>query len=61
MKDLKIFLKQKRKTSNNIVVNVEKISQKMKNKSFLSIEKNIVEREKMIYYNYKEDFLYYIF
>ena len=33
MKDIKIFLKQKKKKSDNMVVNVRKISQKMKNKS----------------------------
>ena len=37
-KDVKIFLKNKKKKSENIVVNVTKISQKMKNKSLLSIE-----------------------
>ena len=30
------------------------ISQKMKNKSLLSIEKIIIELEKMLYYNYKK-------
>ena len=39
-----------------MVVNVTKISQKMKNKSLLSIEKNIIEREKMLYYNYEKVF-----
>ena len=34
---------EKEKKSNNMLVNVTKIYQKMKNKSFLSIEKNIVE------------------
>ena len=33
MKDIKIFLKQTKKKSDNMVVNVRKISQKMKNKS----------------------------
>ena len=33
-----------------------KISQKMKNKSLLSIEKNIIEWEKTLYYNYKKVF-----
>ena len=55
-KDIKIFLKKKKKKSNNMVVNVTKISQKMKNKSLLSIEQNIVEREKMLYYNCKKVF-----
>ena len=40
-KDIKIFLKKTKKKSNNMVVNVTKISQKMKNKSLLSIAKNI--------------------
>ena len=34
---------EKEEKSNNMLVNVTKIYQKMKNKSFLSIEKNIVE------------------
>ena len=37
-KDIKIFLMKKKKKSSNIVVNVSKISHKMKNKS-LSIQK----------------------
>ena len=36
-----------------MVVNVTKISQKIKSKSLLSIEKNTIEREKMPFYNYK--------
>ena len=43
VKDIKIFLKIEKKKSNNMVVNVTKISQKMKNKSLLSIEKSIIE------------------
>ena len=43
VKDIKIFLKKKKKYSNNMVVNITKISQIMKNKSLLSIEKNIIE------------------
>ena len=35
--------KEKKKKSDNKVVKVSKISQKMKSKSLLSIEKNIVE------------------
>ena len=31
-----------------------KISQKMKIKSFLNKEKNIIEREKTLYHNYKK-------
>ena len=43
MKDIKMFLRNKEKKSDNMVVNVTKFSQKMKNKRFLSIEKNIIE------------------
>ena len=39
----KIFLKKKKRKCDNMVVNVTKISQKLKNKSFLSLEKNIIE------------------
>ena len=39
VKDIKVFLKKKKKKSNNMVVNDTKIYQKMKNKSLLSIEK----------------------
>ena len=55
-KDVKIFLKNKKKKSGNIVVNVTKISQKMKNKSLLSIESDIIKRERTLYYNYKKVF-----
>ena len=41
VKDIKIFLKRKKKSSNNMAKNVRKISQKMKNKSLLSIEKKL--------------------
>ena len=41
-----------------MVVNVTKISQKIKNKSLLSKENNIIEREKSLYYNYKILLLY---
>ena len=43
VKDIEIFLKKKKKKSSNMVMNVTKIFQKIKNKSFLSIEKNITE------------------
>ena len=43
VKDTKIFLKKKKKKSYNMVMNVKKISQKIKNKIFLSIEKNIIK------------------
>ena len=39
-----------------MVVNVTKISQRMKNKGMLSIEKNIIEWKKTLYYNYKKVF-----
>ena len=54
VKDILVFLKKKKKKSNNMVVNVTKISQKTKNKTLLSIEKNIIEREKKLYYDYKK-------
>ena len=41
VKDIKIFLKKRKKKSDNMLMNVTKIFQKMKNKSLLSIEKNI--------------------
>ena len=41
--DIKVFLKKKKKKSNNIVVIDTKIYQKMKNKSLLSIGKNIIK------------------
>ena len=41
--DIKIFLKKKKKKSNNMVVNVTKISQKIKKINWLSIGKNIIE------------------
>ena len=50
------FERRKRKKSNNMAVNLTKISQKMKNKSWLSIEKNTIEQEKTLYYNYKKAF-----
>ena len=56
VKDIKIFLKKKRKKGSNMVVNVIKISHTMKNKSLMSIEKNIIEREKTLYFNYKKVF-----
>ena len=43
VQDEKVFLKKGKKKSDNMVVNDTKIYQKMKNKSFLSIEGNIVK------------------
>ena len=37
-----------------MVVNNTKIAQKMKNKSLLSIEKNIIKQEEMAFCNYKK-------
>ena len=48
VKDIKIFLKNKKKENNNMVEKVTKISQKIRNKSLLSIEKNIIERKKTL-------------
>ena len=42
-KDIKIFLKNKKKKIDNVVMIVIKISQKMKSKSLLSTEKYITE------------------
>ena len=44
-KDIKFFLKKKKKKSDNMVENVTKISYKMKHKSLL-IQKNILQNEK---------------
>ena len=41
LKDIKIFLRKKKKKSNNMVVNITKISQKIKKVSWLSLEKDI--------------------
>ena len=46
MKDIKIFSKKKKKKSGNVVMNVTKISQKMKSKRLLSVEKKITECER---------------
>ena len=39
VKEIKIFLKNKKKKSNNMAINVTKIFQKLKNKSLFRIEK----------------------
>ena len=56
VKDIKIFLRKKKKKSKNMEVNFTKISQKMKNKDLLSIQKSIKEEQKILYYNYKKVF-----
>ena len=43
LKDTKVFPKKKKKKSNTMVVKDTNISQKMKNKNWLSIEKNITK------------------
>ena len=55
MKYIKIFLRKKKKKNDNMVVSVTKISQKVENKSLLSIEKNILEQKKTLYYDYNND------
>ena len=42
-----------------MVVSGTKIDQKMQFKSLLTIEKNIINSEKMLYYNYKKLFLFF--
>ena len=54
VKDIKIFLKKKKEKSKCQVRNDTKIYQIMKNNSFLSIEKNMIRGEQMLYYNYKK-------
>ena len=43
---VKIFLKKKKNKSDNMVVNFTKISQNMKNKSFLGIDRTLQNRKK---------------
>ena len=45
-KDIKIFLKNKKRRSGNMVLNVTKISKKMKNKTLLSTEKILMNEKK---------------
>lgn len=46
MKDIMMFLKKRKIKSNHIIANNIKISQKMKNNSQFSIEKNAIKYEK---------------
>ena len=46
----------KEQKNDNMFVNVTKISQKIKNKSLLSIQKHIMEYEKRLCYNYEKVF-----
>ena len=48
----------KNKKSENMVINNTKIYQKIKNKSLLSIEKNIVKSEKTRCYDYKKELFF---
>ena len=48
VKDIKVFLKEKNKKRNNVVVKNTKIYQKMKNKSWLNIEKHYRMRKKTL-------------
>ena len=43
MKDIKIFLKKKKKKSESVVMKVTKISRKMRKINWLSREENIIE------------------
>ena len=43
VKDINVFLKKKKKKSNNMAVSDTKIYQKIKNKSLFSIVKNIIK------------------
>ena len=43
VKGIKLFLNKRQKKSNNMTMKDTKVSQKMKNKSWLSIEKNILK------------------
>ena len=43
VKDIKIFLRKKKKKSDNTVRDNTKIYQKMKNKSLLSLEQNMIK------------------
>ena len=54
VENIKIFLGKKKKKSDNIVADITKISQKMKNKSLLRIEKKYHRMKKVPYYNYKK-------
>ena len=55
-KNIKIFLKKKKKKRDNMVANVTKISQKMKKKSLLTIEK-IYNEKKCLFIITKNIFL----
>ena len=56
LKDIKMFLKKKKKKSDNMVMNVTKISQMMKKSLFEYRKKHYRIRKKMLFYNYKKLF-----
>ena len=56
--NISVFFRKNKKKSDNIVVNNTKNFEKMKNKSLLSIEKNIMKWENTFYYNYKKLLLF---
>ena len=43
VKDIKVFVKKKKKNNDNMIVNKTKIYQKMRNRSLLCIEKIIIK------------------
>ena len=47
-KDIEVFQKKKKKKNDKVVLNVTKIFEKVKNKNFLSVEKNIKKSEKCL-------------
>ena len=51
-KNIKVFLKKKNMKNDNMVLNDTKTYQKMKTKSLLSIEKNVIKRLIIIIRNY---------
>ena len=52
VKDIKVFLKKKKKKSDNMVLKDTKNSQKMKNKNWMRIEKDNINA--LLYYNFKK-------
>ena len=58
VKDIKIFLKKKKKKSNNMAVNVTEMSQKKKKINYFSIEKNTL-KEKKLFFKLGSSFLKY--
>ena len=61
VKDIKVVLKKIKKKSNNMIVNDTKSYQKMKKKSWLSIEKKCYKMKKTPYYNCMKLWLFFRF